>query len=128
MSYVFSTMSSAVEYTFYAEGGGDLPLESRRIRIEGGSGIINKNLITPQGAIATRVTDDELAALKKHPVFQFHQKKGFITVGKSNSDGEKKAVNEGMKIFDGSRQLSEGDFKKPPVSAKEKQRQMEYHE
>ena len=112
---VFSTLATDVNYTNYASGGADFPVAESSIVIKGGSGVANDRLITAMGMATTLAdevgfsADEKLAALKKNPVFQMHEKNGFIIVS-SESDPEKVAAD--MNLEDRSRPLSESDMTK----------------
>jgi len=107
MFYVFSTLSTDVDYTVYGESVNDLPTIEKRITIKGGANVATKHLITPKG-VMTAVEDAEFDILSAHPVFQMHKKNGFITVEKKAADPEKVASN--MTARDESAPLTEGDF------------------
>lgn len=59
-----------------------------QVLIKGGSGIANKNIITPYG-VATEVTPDELAQLESNEQFQLHKANGYIRVESKKSETEK---------------------------------------
>lgn len=86
--YVYSTLSANVDYTGYKQGGGDLPIVDGYVRIGGHANVANKHFDTPRGVV-TGISSDELDFLKSHPVFQLHEKNGFVVVEKSNEDIEK---------------------------------------
>lgn len=109
MHYVFSTLTSDNRYAFYADGGADMKVQERTILIKGGTGIANDRLITPLG-VATEVTAEEAEALKAHPLFQLHQKNGFVVIQDKKGDPEK--VASGMEIADGSAPLTPSKYKR----------------
>lgn len=117
MFYVFSTMSTDVDYTIYGEAVNDMPTIERRITINGGANVATKRLITPRG-VMTPVEDADLEILNAHPIFIMHQKNGFITVEKKSHDPDEVATN--MKARDESAPLTDGDFKEgeAPTSVK----------
>lgn len=78
MPYVYSTMSNSVDYTEYRHEK-DLNIPVRTVTVQGGANVPNKALVTPLG-VATRISDEDLEFLKKHPVFIQHEKAGFIMV------------------------------------------------
>lgn len=106
--YVFSTLASTVDYPAYSTGGGDLQTADSATTIFGGANIPDKYMRTPEGAVVTPVTGDQLDALLQNPVFQLHMKNGFITVHDKNIDPEKAAAN--MEGRDQSAPLVEQDF------------------
>lgn len=81
--YVYSTISADVDYAVDDE---------KVIRIAGKANVANRNIITPRG-MATKVTDEQVAALKKNHVFQLHLENGFLTIEKSKEDPEKVAAS-----------------------------------
>lgn len=66
--YIYSTLSASVSYEI--TGG-------KQILIVGGANIPDKHFLTPQG-VATKVSDSDLAELKKNRVFALHHNNGFI--------------------------------------------------
>lgn len=107
--YVYSTLSSAVHYPAYVKGGADLPVEDGGVTIQGGMNIPDKYMRTPDGAVVTPVTDEELEILRASNVFKLHEKNGFMVIKDKNVDGEKVASD--MNTRDQSAPLVEGDFK-----------------
>ncbi len=79
--YVYSTISADVDYTCENDVV---------IRIAGKANVANRNIITPRGMV-TKVTDEQLAELKKNHVFQLHLENGFLTIEKSKADRDKVA-------------------------------------
>lgn len=118
--YVYSTMAAAVQYPVYTAGGGDLQVADSAVTIQGGANIPDKYMRTPDGAVVTTVSEDELAALNANPVFKLHEKNGFIRVSGKNTSGEKVAAD--MEGRDKSAPLVDQDFeaegKEPPKVAK----------
>ena len=86
MATILSKLSSAQEYTFYADNmGGKINRPIKTIRINGGANIADKNFITPQG-VTTFISDEDLEILVKHPIFQLHVNNGFVKVVQSSND------------------------------------------
>lgn len=79
MPYIASTMSADVKYCVY----GKTPTGSHEVRrsivILGKANVADKHFITKDGAV-TKVSNEELAMLKDHPVFRMHEANGFIKV------------------------------------------------
>lgn len=121
--YVFSTLSTDTAYTDYADGGGDMPVVKSTITIKGGANVADKNLVTPMG-VMTKVSEEELAALKNNKVFQLHEKNGYIKVMEKPYGIEEVVVGEGMKEKDASAPLTPSDYEDSngpqPVVAKGK--------
>lgn len=112
MFYVFSTLSTDVDYTVYGESINDLPTIEKRITIQGGANVATKHLITPKG-VMTVVEDADFDILNAHPVFLMHQKNGFITVETKAANPEKVATN--MTARDESAPLTADDFNEDEV-------------
>lgn len=111
--YVFSTLTAAQVYTRTATGSNDLPKTLASVRIEGGSNVPDKNLVTPIG-VMTEVDDEQMTVLQENPVFRMHVENGFIKVEKKPAPVEKVAAD--MPTRDESAPLVDQDFtedKKP---------------
>lgn len=109
--YVFSTLSASVRYVNHEKGGADLPVEiGDGVLIEGGTGVMNRNFMTPRG-VMTEVSSEQMEYLGQNYLFQLHKRNGFITVEDSNKDPEK-VVSEGLIPGDEGRQLTPEDFGK----------------
>lgn len=106
--FVYSTMSAPVRYCAAIEGGADLPIPQDGIVIAGGTGIANKNLVTPTGAVATQVTGEQLEALRGDRVFAEHLKNGYLLISDSKADGE--VVASDMESRDKSAPLTPQDY------------------
>ena len=106
-AYVFSTLSTDMNYSFYAAGGGDLPIKERDIYVKGGSGVANDRLITPFGVV-TEIEEEDIPRLEAHPVFKMHQANGFVMIERKKADPEKVATN--MTARDQSAPLTDADF------------------
>jgi len=92
MPYVFSTLSSNMDYTNHVDGGADLPIELPPVHIKGGAGVADARIITPRGVV-TEVTDEQLEYLEANPVFRVHKANGFIIVETKKADPEKVAAD-----------------------------------
>lgn len=81
--YVCSKMASDNAYTTWHPGqkaANDMPRKDRQVLIKGGSGVINKQLVTPHGVV-TKITAEELELVRKScPAFARHEKAGFLKV------------------------------------------------
>ena len=111
MTFICSTLTDSVTYAFHTDSGGNIKNVTHEVTINGGHGLINNNLVTPQGVV-TAVSDADLKLLQEHPVFIEHQKNGFLTVVKSDSEKEKTAAVGSMAKKDGAAQKESGDFSK----------------
>jgi len=106
--YVFSSLANPQRFIQYASGGADIPVPmGDGILIAGGTGVANRNLITPLG-VMTEVSDEDAAYLAKVPAFQAHVKAGHITIEKKRADPEKVAA--GMNMRDGGAPKTPADF------------------
>jgi hypothetical protein len=81
--YVCSKMACDNAYTTWhskAKAANDMPRKDRQVLIKGGSGVINKQLVTPHGVV-TSITSKELELVRKScPAFVRHEKAGFLKV------------------------------------------------
>lgn len=129
--YIYSTLAAAVNYGGHTEGGGDVPVPADPIVIQGGANIPDKYMRTPDGAVITPVTEAQYEILKANPVFQLHEKNGFIKVSDKKVDAEKVAAD--MEGRDNSAPLVDQDFAEnqqpktnspdePPVTGKSNNR------
>lgn len=112
MPYIASTLAAPVQYTHYKQGANDLPQVAGSVLIQGGAGVANKHLITPQGVL-TKVSTEEAELLHKIPLFLTHKERGFIKVLEDKAEPDTVAAD--MERGDTSAQLTPGDFKMPPV-------------
>lgn len=106
--YVYSTLSSTMNYENSGKGGGDLPLVTGHVVIQGGANIPDKYMRTPDGAVITPVTEKELEILQANEVFRRHVENGFIKVSDKKADAEVVAAD--METRDQSAPLVDADF------------------
>lgn len=96
MKYICSNMvadNCYVEYVPSNDKANDLPRRRKSVTVKGGTGIANKNVITPLGVV-TSVSDDDCAFLEAHPVFKKQMKRGFLQVlKKSPSTNEREKIS-----------------------------------
>lgn len=118
-NYIFSTLTSSVEYRNYATGGADLPNVDKSVLIVGGSNVPDKHLITPYG-IMTEISAEDYSWLQDNELFKLHKANGFVTVRDKPADAEKVAASD-LNTRDQSAPLVEQDFEedKKPTSAKD---------
>lgn len=90
--YVYSTLSSDVDYTNHQPGGGDMPIELPPVRIKGGAGVANDRLVTPRGVV-TSVTEAEVEYLRANEVFKMHEKNGFVVISDYKDDPDNVAAD-----------------------------------
>lgn len=116
--YIYSTLAAAVNYQVTSAGGGDLPIAGQDIVIQGGANIPDKYMRTPDGAVVTPVTEQELEALQANEVFKLHVANGFLKVTDKKYEPEKVAAD--MEGRDNSAPLVDADFRdgQAPVTAK----------
>lgn len=115
MKYIASTLSASVQYTAYAETGGDLPAVAKTVTIAGGAGVANKHFVTPRGVI-TNVDDADVKMLLANPIFKIHMANGYVQILDSVTDGDAAAAD--MTGRDNSAPLVNEDFEKAPVTAR----------
>ena len=113
MPYVYSKNSAHVDFCFYTKGPGGISEITKKITIKGRANVANndphKGIFTPDGVV-NKVTDEELKALKEHPIFKQQVAAGFIKVETKQAPVEK--VAKDMKDKDRSAPVTPGDFKK----------------
>lgn len=90
--FIFCTLASDVAYTNHEQGGGDLPVALPSVVIKGGAGVANDRIVTPRG-VATTVTEEQVEYLRANPVFQLHEKNGFVMVSESYADPDTVAAD-----------------------------------
>lgn len=117
--YVYSTLSADVRYCAHEQGGADVQVPRDGILIKGGAGVIDKRLLTPEGAIVTTIDADDLEQLRGDEVFKLHEANGYIKVSEHKEDGEKVAGQD-METRDASAQLTPQDYEpeKTPETGK----------
>lgn len=124
--YVYSTLSNDQNYTTYANGG-EIPQAESAVYINGKANVADKRFLTPRGVV-TKITPEQLAELKANPLFQMHEKNGFVTYSEAKSDADEVASD--LVGRDQSAPLVEEDFEdeakdrepSAPVSNKRKSR------
>ncbi len=93
--YVCSAMACDNAYTTWKSGANaanDLPRKDRQVLIKGGTGVINKQLVTPYGVV-TRISAEQLQLLRDNcPAFVRHEANGFLKV-LENDPSEKTVVS-----------------------------------
>lgn len=120
-TYIASTLASGNIYTNYAKGGADMPVVAlvdgrEGVFIEGGAGIANRLLVTPEGVI-TEVTAEQLDYLQANEIFKLHQKNGFVKILSGSREPNEVAATGDMNKADASRQLTEGDLVDPDTKS-----------
>ncbi len=109
MPHIASTLTCDNEYVQWNRHGDGTVTKGESVLIRGGFGLANKNFVTPQGAILTEITDQELEFLEKDFHFNKHREGGFLKVIRSGSkDGEKAASD--MTLGDKSQPRTPSDF------------------
>lgn len=104
MKHVYSTLTADTAYTF---GHGPDGQPSKVILVKGGHGVATKHFITPQGVV-TSLEDEDADLLATHPLFQLHQKNGFVVIDSTKTDAEK--VSASMEGRDKSAPLTPQDY------------------
>lgn len=77
--HIYSTLVAPQAFTVYAEGGADMPTAARQVFIAGGTGVANKNLITPWG-VHTAISIEDYEAIKDLNHFADFVNRGLIRV------------------------------------------------
>lgn len=90
--YVYSTLSSDMNYTNHAQGGADIPQALPPVYVKGGAGVANDRLITPRG-VATEITEEQAEYLRANPLFQLHEKNGYVQISADAVDADKAAAD-----------------------------------
>jgi hypothetical protein len=88
MPFLYSTLTNSQIYPIWVKSSDGVNNIEREIRIEGGSGVMNRNFITPMG-VATEISDEDYAALQQMETFNNHVKNGYLKVDKKKIDPEK---------------------------------------
>lgn len=107
--FVYSTLTADNIYAAYVKVANDLPQVERQVLIRGGTNVADKRLHTPRGVV-TKITADELEALKDNHVFGQHVDNGFITWSTKLEDVEKEIVTAGLEGRDTSSPLVPEDY------------------
>lgn len=118
--YVYSTLTADQIYNSWTHDGSEknsaLPTVQHSVLIKGGSNVVDrKTLVTPTGAIVTKITQKDLDALNENAVFLLHKANGYIKVKEHAEDGE--AVASDMDTRDQSAPLVPEDFKETETGA-----------
>lgn len=108
MPYVYSTLPCGVIYNGYRDESNinGVPVVTRGVEIKGGAGVADQHFITPNGVV-TSVTDEELAFLQTHDLFNMHLLNGYLKV-----EGKEKPVDKvvsDMARGDGSSPITPAD-------------------
>lgn len=111
MPYIASTSTCPTSYTEWSHGPDNRLIKGRSVVIKGGYGMANENFVTPQGAVITEVTEDELNFLQSDHHFKEHEKNGFVTIiaGRKAPSGER--VEKDMSPGDKSQPIRPEQFK-----------------
>lgn len=113
--YIYSTLSASVRYCATEEGGADLPIQVEGIVIKGGTGVADKHLFTPTGAVPTLITGEQLEKLRTDRVFNEHVTNGYVRVSEHKADGE--AIASDMESRDRSAPLTPEDYEAANIEA-----------
>lgn len=107
--YVYSTLANDQRYIDWSKPSseGALPVAQGDVVIKGGFGVANDRLVTSMGVV-TEVDDDQLALLKRNPVFLMHEKDGFLLVSAKSYAPEKMTAD--MNRADKSAPITPSDY------------------
>lgn len=112
MTYIYSTLSTDVEYVKYRKVQ-NMNIIEDKVLIKGGANVAQagfKYFHTPSGNV-TQVNDNQLEILKASTVFQDHLKKGLVRIDSKKIDPEKAAKN--MTEKDSLAPFTKKDLEKP---------------
>jgi hypothetical protein len=90
MNYIYSTISTDIEYVKYRKSQ-NINIIEEKVLIKGGANIAKAgrdSIYTPCGYV-TQVNDDQLEILRNSSVFQDHLKKGLVKIETKKIDIEK---------------------------------------
>lgn len=114
MAFVTSTMSAPISYVFYKTLPGGMQAVAEEITIKGGANVADKKtILTPRG-VSTELTDAQIEALKKHPIFREHLKNGFVTIVETKYKEKAEKAVKSLEKKDGSAPKTPADYKKKP--------------
>lgn len=116
MPYVVSTLTNSQEYANYIKPPSDgikvarPATQSQAVVIKGGANVQGV-IRTPEGVL-TQITEEQAKFLGDHPVFQRHQKRGYVKIVTREVNPDKVAAKD-LEARDESAPLNEahGDFK-----------------
>lgn len=101
--YIASTLTAD---NTYAYGHEKFP---EGVTIKGGANRADpRTMVTPSGAVLTRVNDEQVSALNEDHTFKLHKANGFIQITKSKPDEE--AVASDLESRDSSAPLTPEDL------------------
>ena len=86
MPQIVSTLSSSVDYTGFVTGGSAAAKRKQVVTVRGGANVAQKRLVlvgegeTSHAGVRTTVSDEDLAFLMDHKLFQTHMKNGHVKV------------------------------------------------
>jgi hypothetical protein len=106
MHYVYSTLGQDMCYTAWIPTH-DLHQVEHTIVVKGGTGVIDKNLVTKNG-VRTEINEKDYEFLKENEVFKMHVKNKYITVESKKYKTE--SVVKDLQPRDNSSQLTTKDF------------------
>lgn len=104
--YVYSTLTCDNEYADWQRAGDQQSIH-RKVLVNGGHGVMNKNFMTPLG-VETEVSDEDAEFLLNNSAFKFHMDGGFVRIEGQSFNPERVAAD--MTGADGSAQLTPADY------------------
>lgn len=109
--YVYSTHTNNTDYVEYLKStSAPHSIVKKRITINGGHGMCNKVLVTPQGVVTRIDKDEDMDWLNNLPSFIKDIERGYIRVSKSKQESEK-IVKKDMATRDGSAPIIPTDYR-----------------
>lgn len=106
--YVVSTLTRPNRYCDWETTSG-IGTIVREVLVNGGAGLastVGNQIYTPDG-VRTEVSNEDAEFLAAHPLFQEHQKRGFVKIIATAKDPD--TVAQGMESKDGSRPQTPSD-------------------
>lgn len=91
--HIYSTLANSTEYVNYIRHNPQgVNVVGKTVVIKGGTGIAREHMQTPLG-VHTAVRDEDFEWLQNDPHFKEHQKRGYVTIQKSEAHPEKVAAD-----------------------------------
>ena len=122
--FIVSKASQDIEYVGWSKGKNGLNKKEKSVVIKGGANVLNKKTMETVNGVITEVSADDVKFLESLSTFRRQVEAGWMKVGKSRVEAEKKAEakdvdEDGKVIKDGSAQLTPQDFEDigqtPPI-------------
>ena len=93
MKYVASMLATSMNYVLFGAAANDMPQRRMNIHVEGGTGVANRNTITPHGVV-TAISDEQAEALEHIELFRIHRKNGFVQILDENPGAPERVAGD----------------------------------